>query len=495
MEQINLCDYPWIPIAGDQQRRSLFQLFSEPSIRRLAGNAVDKIVVLRLLLCIVHAAIDIPDDDAWLALDNEKIASAARQYLTDHHDCFEMYGNQPFLQFPQLKELGGSEDPFGGLVVNVAMGASKPVVASWSQSRELSQAERIVLLLRSACYACGGKKYKPKLCLSQGVVKNATGRAGTLLGKKGYLHSYLVGDTLLDTLHLNLLTQRDVEALNAFPKGMGRPFWENMPRGEQDATSDNYRATYQGELFPIDKFLLFTEKGVVKTDGIAYPSYEDGLVDPALTVFVDGKGLNVLQARTDIRSWKDLPAILAFLENEKKQKWSSYFVSMGMRKLSESYASQATVWTGGMEVTSNSGEQYLSGKNDYVEAEFTMPLNFLDSNRFRRYKEMMLDVDDRAKRVCVCVSNYYKKLAQEGEGIAASAKTAFLERMESRAQGIIDLAFSDCDEEEIRKEKGKWFGLLCQVFDEFCPHTTPRQMTAWVETSPSFQKQPKKEGK
>ena len=492
MEQINLCDYPWIPIAGDRQRRSLFQLFSESSIRRLAGNAVDKIVVLRFLLCIVHAAIEIPDDDAWQALTNEKIASAALQYLRDHHDCFEMYGEHPFLQFPQLKELGGSEDPFGGLMVNVADG-NKVVLTEWSQFRELSQAERIMLLLRSACYACGGKKYDKNICLSKGVVKKATGRGGTLLGFAGYLHSYLVGDTLLDTLHLNLLTQKDVEALNAFPNGMGRPFWEVMPQGEQDATSDNYRATYQGELFPIDKFLLFTEKGVVKTDGIAYPSYKDGLVDPALTVFSSGKDLKTLWTKTDTRPWRDLPAVLAFLESQDRR--SPFFVSMGMNKLNESRATQATVWTGGMEVSSNSGEQYLSGKNDYVEAEFTMPLHFLDDNRFRRYKEMMQDVDDCAKRVYACVSNYYKKLAQDGAGIAASAKTAFLERMESRAQGIIDLAFSDCDEEAIREEKGKWFGLLCQVFDEFCPHTTPRQMTGWVETSPSFQKQSKKEGK
>ncbi len=491
MEQINLCDYPWIPIAGDRQRRSLFQLFSDPSLRRLMGNAVDKIVVLRFLLCIVHAAIDVPDDDAWRALDNEKIASAALQYLRDHHDCFEMYGERPFLQFLQLKERG-SEGSFGGLMVNVADG-NKVVLTEWSQFRELSQAERVMLLLRSACYACGGKAYDKNIILSKGVVKKATARAGTLLGSEGYLHSYLVGNTLLETLHWNLLTKSDVEALKAFPNGMGRPFWEVMPQGEQDTTADNYRATYQGELFPIDKFLLFLEKGVVKTDGIAYPSSKEGLVDPALTVFADGQKQKTLLAKTDTRSWRDLPAILAFLESQNRK--SPYFVSMGMSKLIHSHATQATVWTGGMEVSSKSGEQYVSGKNDYVEAEFTMPLNFMDSNRFRRYKEMMLDVDERAKRVDACVFNYYKKLGQEGKDIAMTAKTAFLERMEPRAQGMIDLAFSDCDEEDIRKEKGKWFGLLCQVFDEFCPHTTPRQMTAWVETSPSFQKQQKKEGK
>lgn len=74
MKSLNLCDYPWIPVAGEDERKSLIQIFSDTSLRRLSGNPVDKIVVLRLLLCIAQASSKLPDNDAWLKLTDEKLA-------------------------------------------------------------------------------------------------------------------------------------------------------------------------------------------------------------------------------------------------------------------------------------------------------------------------------------------------------------------------------------------------------------------------------------
>lgn len=157
MESLNLCDYPWIPVAGEKDRKSLIQIFSDSSLRRLSGNPVDKIVILRLLLCIVQASSKLPDNDAWLKLTDEKLAQNALAYLREHHDCFELYGEHPFLQFPKLAEAGGRVDPPGSLLVNISEG-NKVVLSHWNLFHGLSEAEKIVLLLRSACYACGGQK-------------------------------------------------------------------------------------------------------------------------------------------------------------------------------------------------------------------------------------------------------------------------------------------------------------------------------------------------
>ena len=99
MKSLNLCDYPWIPVAGEDERKSLIQIFSDSSLRRLSGNPVDKIVILRLLLCIAQASSKLPDNDAWLKLTDEKLAQNALAYLKKHHGCFELYGEHPFTSF------------------------------------------------------------------------------------------------------------------------------------------------------------------------------------------------------------------------------------------------------------------------------------------------------------------------------------------------------------------------------------------------------------
>ena len=166
--KFNLCDDPWIPIAGSPKRLSLMEAFSERSPGRLAGNAVDKIVILRFLLALVHASNRIPDNNAWLALTPEIMAENVRAYLASHRECFDLYGERPFLQFPKLAEIGGQASPAGALMVNVSAG-NKVVLSGWNQAQPLSEAEKAILLLRSSCFACGGKKFDKDLRLSPGV--------------------------------------------------------------------------------------------------------------------------------------------------------------------------------------------------------------------------------------------------------------------------------------------------------------------------------------
>ncbi|MEG2074983.1 MAG: type I-E CRISPR-associated protein Cse1/CasA, partial [Victivallaceae bacterium] len=70
----NLIDEPWIPVVGHQEQ-SLRDIFTKLELPQLAGNAVDKIVLLRLLLSIAHAAIQLEDDDEWEELTPEIISS------------------------------------------------------------------------------------------------------------------------------------------------------------------------------------------------------------------------------------------------------------------------------------------------------------------------------------------------------------------------------------------------------------------------------------
>lgn len=491
----NLCSDPWIPIAGSRERKSLIECFTGPPPFRLSGNAVDKIVISRLLLAVVHAANRIPDVDAWRALTPEIMAENARVYLEKHRDCFDLYGEKPFLQFPPLAK---------GKIKNFydAEGLeNQAVLSGWilTLARPLSDAEKTVLLLRNSCFARGGKRFDTDLCLSPGVVKGKTGKAGTLLGKYGFLQAYMLGENLWETLYLNLLTESELREINAWPDGVGVPFWEAMPSGEADARAEKYRNSYQGTLFPLDKFLLLQDDGIIATTGIAYPDYDKGLVDPALTITNDGKNIRAEWAKTDTRPWRELAALLAFLKNDRRIQ--PYFLSLGMTKLRMLNSKSCAIWVGGVAVSSNSGEQSIKGMNDYVESEFAFPVEFMGDESYETFCGLMEEVDNSAKRLFNYVFKYHEKMSGEdkakkkpfSKAQGERAKSLFWERMEPHAQEIIDLAFAEhFDESATNRARAGWFKIQCRVYEESCPRDTPRQLEAWVEFHPGFQSSKKK---
>ena len=80
-----------------------------------------------------------------------------------------------------LLAAAGKVDSCGSLLVNVASG-NKVVLTGWNHDNLLTDAEKARLILRSAGYACGGKKYDELLALSSGYKKGKTGKCGTLPG-------------------------------------------------------------------------------------------------------------------------------------------------------------------------------------------------------------------------------------------------------------------------------------------------------------------------
>ena len=193
-KSFNLIDEPWIPVAGEKELRSLRTIFSGAAPRDLSGNPVEKIVLFRLLLSIAHAAVKIPDTDAWRLLTPQQIAESVCKYLEEHHDLFDLYDpERPFLQFPKLAEKGKVED-FSTLKAEVATG-NRSVLTAWSAGANDSDAEKALTLLCSCGFGRGGKKYDSSLVLTKGYVKGKTGRPGTLLG------SYYNPQTLIRNRH------------------------------------------------------------------------------------------------------------------------------------------------------------------------------------------------------------------------------------------------------------------------------------------------------
>ena len=499
--KFNLVDDPWIKVIG-KPKQSLRSFFADLTNTGFCGNAIEKIAMLRFMLSLTHAAIEIPDEKAWNALTPEIISEKVINYLEKHHDCFELFGEHPFLQFPQLNTSNKMQD-FQTMYPNVSSG-NKSVLTHWNLPDFVDISDIPLLLLRGCGFGFGGKKSDNSIVLSKGYCgkqndkgKPASGSAGTLIGFQGYLHSYLYGTSILDTIHLNLLTTEDIKGLDFYSE-IGRPVWENMPTGEDCETARHYKTTYQGMLLPLDKFfLLFPEdKKIVITDGISYPTHLTGLRDPALTIYTEKNKNKAIWAKTSHRPWRELPALLAFLQPNHNNP-SPYFLSYGIGKLPADTVIH--IWTAGLQVSSNAGEQYVSGKDDYIESDFYFPNIAKDNGDVIRSKfcNMMTEIESYAKVLYASVNSYFKTMFHAGSADnAAAAVELFWELMEKDAQMLLNAACEIENNDLIPDDlKKRWKKLVFEIYNKYCPRETARQLLAWSESKPFAKEKSSKKGK
>ena len=489
---------PWIPIAGLGEV-SLTELFTHPEYARLGGSPIEKVVILRFLLCIAHASTPIPDVDAWSALTPEKLAENALEYLEKWKDRFDLYDEKrPFLQFPQLRGQCEKSSP-NRLSLNVA-GGNKTVLTQWSAGKECSDAELVRLILCGSGYGMGGKKYDNEAKIAPETVKGSSGSQGTLTGYSGYLHSFLLGSTILETVRLNMLTEEDLRELRP-EMLLGRPFWEEMPTDENGVTAKRYSSGYMGILFPMDKFFCLEDGDLLMTQGISnelYPSHKNGQWDPGITLYLDKKDMKARWCSTERTPWRQLTGLLQFIET---QETMPAFVVRGTEKFRHDPKIQEFgLWAGGVAVSTNSGEQYVSGKNDYVNSEFLIPMDWVRQNSWSVYQGLMKEIERYASILWKSVTAFYSKQMVSEPGQRESAVRLFWERMEPMAQTVIELSCEE-DPEVVESAKKSWQKLAVSCYREFCPCVTPRQMQAYVQCMPNFsekketKEKKKKEGK
>ena len=489
---------PWIPIAGVGDV-SLTELFKNLEYVRLGGTPVEKVVILRFLLCIAHASTPLPDVDAWSALTPEKLAANALEYLEKWKDRFDLYDEKrPFLQFPQLRGQCEKSSP-NRLSLNIA-GGNKTVLTQWSAGKECSDAELVRSILCGSGYGMGGKKYDKNAKIAPETVKGSSGSQGTLTGYIGYLHSFLLGSTILETVRLNMLTEEDLRELRP-EMPLGRPFWEEMPTDENGVTAKRYSSGYMGILFPMDKFFCLEDDALLMTQGISnelYPSHKNGQWDPGITLYLDKKDMKARWCSMERTPWRQLTGLLQFINTKDTM---PAFVVRGTDKFRHDPKIQEFgLWAGGVAVSTNSGEQYVSGKNDYVNSEFLIPMEWFRTDSWKAFGILMDEIERYASILWKSVTAFYSKQMVAEPGQRESAVRLFWERMEPQAQSVIELS-EETDPEVVENAKKSWQKLAVSCYREFCPCVTPRQMQAYVQCMPNFgekketKEKKKKEGK
>ncbi|MDR2095926.1 MAG: type I-E CRISPR-associated protein Cse1/CasA [Treponema sp.] len=491
VNDFNLIDKPWIPAAGigliDLQR-----IFRDPKLMSLGGNTVQKVALLKLLLAICQAACTPENDEDWEKLGMDGIAREASIYLEKKHDCFELYGAKPFLQIPAIEK--ASVQSYGAVMPDIATG-NTTILTQLQQEQTLTDADKAVLVVQLMGFALGGKKADNSIILSpnyQGKYnkkgKPSTGKPGASLGFKGYLHNFLVGRTLQETLYLNILTKENIEALKMFPQGLGPIPWETPPLGEDDEIARALKNSLMGRLVPFSYFVLLSQDGIHYSEGIAHPNHGEYVTDPSVAINASGKTVKVIWTDTSKRPWRHLTSLLGFLKTGTDNDFFQcphlvFGINRGKEKIPT-----IGVWSGGLQLSNKAGEQYVSGTDDYVESVFFLRAEAFDEGWFySNLKKEMGILDDLSKILFRGVFRYYKEFKEDGDNFAKKASELFWELCERKAQDLLDACTKEGGE---ATEQLRPYFLQCvrEVYETYCPRETARQIEAWAKFYPYMNK-------
>lgn len=482
--RFNLIDEAWLPIT-DVGRVSLRQVFTQPEYCALGGNPVQKIAILKFLQAIAQAAATPANLAEWQATGWQGVAERVCGYLDRWHDRFYLYGPQPFLQMPAIAR--AAIKLFGAVLPEVSTGNTTVLTQSQTE-KPLDDADKALLLLGQMSFALGGKKTDNSVVLTEGYRgktkdngKGLSGKPGPGIAFKGLLHNFFLGTTLQKTVWLNLFTHEDIAGLAIYPSGLGIPPWEQMPEGEDCATAKALKSSLMGRLIPLCRFCLLTDNGLHYSEGIAHANYKENVFDPSVAIDVSGKEPKVRWADPERRPWRELTGLLSFISHESRQ-LDCYQLRIAQDKARHQTESVA-VWSGGLRVSSNAGEQYVTGLDDVVESVCWLQPELWGEIWFSRFKAEMNELDKLAKTLYGCVMSYYKTLLVEGANYAAQATHLFWQLSERQAQPLLE----GCDDPEICQQLRRQFvDYALQIFNQRCPHHTARQLEAWVKARPDF---------
>ena len=490
--RFNLVDESWAPIA-EYDRAGLGAIFSNPKFPALGGTVLQKIALFKLLLAIAQAACTPETDEEWKKLGVEGMAEACRAYLEKWHDSFWLYGDKPFLQYPAVSR--AKELDYGTIIPEVATGNATWLFHSQvpPASHDVDDAQRALALLVQMACCFGGKKPDSSVALTPGWVKKSS-KPGPAICSLGLLHSFFVGGSLLQSIWFNLLTKEDIRQEKTYTEGIGTPPWEDMPSGENDARAQQLQRSLMGRLVPLARFILFEDVALRLVEGIQHPDYlTHGMVDPSVTANFSGKKPKMLWADPNRRPWRSLTAILGFLDHDKNGfvcrqiKWCA-------KRIRLSECSGFGIWVGGIRLSSNAGEQYLSGNDDVVESELNLPTGVFDgeeSQWFDFLQKSMTTLESIAKILYRAVFFYYQDVQSDKKSEFANYATQlFWQRAEYEFSALNNACDDASEEGNAQRERifSRIIGHAMSCYSQACPEDTARQLAVYVQHTPRFGK-------
>lgn len=477
--RFNLVDEAWIPVAGEG-RVSLMKIFTDPDLKALGGNPVEKIAIMKLLLAIAQAAHTPEDEEELAALGDYGLSAKAAHYLEEKRDLFWLYGDKPFLQMPEISK--AEIKNIGAVKPEVATG-NTTVLTEDQIEKQMGDDEKALLLVFLSCFALGGKKTDNSIVLSKGYGgKSSSSKAGPSLGYLGYLHNFINGKNLKETIWLNILTKKHIKDNKQFSEGIGLPPWEAMPEGEDCDIAKTLKNSLMGRLVPLCRFVILAKEGIHYSDGIAHPTHKDGGFDPSIAVDFSGKP-KAIWVDPEKRPWRQITSLLSFL-NTSGSSFDCIQLRVGLLRAKKAIP-EFRIWSGGIRVSSNAGEQFVSGNNDYVESEIVLHSAWLGDIWFTYLNTEMENLESIAKGVKGATIGYCKQQKVNGKDMASEASNLFWQFCERKFQKLVD-ACGDISGKESIEMRRLFIDYANRAFNSVCPRDTARQMEAWAANRPNL---------
>ncbi|KEY59796.1 type I-E CRISPR-associated protein Cse1/CasA [Serratia sp. DD3] len=517
--RFNLIDEPWIPVA-DVGRVSLKEIFSNSQLRALGGNPVQKIAITKLLLAIAQSAATPDDDDDWKHMGWQGMADKCLNYLEKWHDRFFLYGERPFLQMPAIKTLIDRRASEKILLANTkskileieSSSKPKPIGAGyypdiWAGNntilfqtlspQDINNQDLAMFIILIMNFSFGGKRVESNITNLSGKLLSAqySAPAGPSLGGfVGNLHCFGFTETLLESIWFNLFSTEQI-AERVVWSGVGHPPWEAMPEKESDVSSEKYSKTYMATLIALSRFALLQDGDIYYMDGIQYPKVADGWLETSLLINQSDAVPRPIYVNLDKKPWRDLSSWLSYSSSNGVECVGLNWVKRRIKKESR----VLTVWVGGIKVTSNSGDQSVKQRDEFIESYFDIHTDYLGNIETEQYKFEIAELSVATSYLKKSVERYFHQVGDpkptdvrkktRAKDVSLIAEKRMWQLCERHSQQLIHACFSKGSNPEDLLSLRKTFATYAiQVFDKICPNDSARQMDAWAQARPNFSK-------
>jgi CRISPR system Cascade subunit CasA len=272
--------------------------------------------------------------------------------------------------------------------------------------------------------------------------------------------------------------------LSFYSRGMGTAPWEQMPVGEQCARAEDLTSSLIGRLLPLSRFCLLAEKGVHYSEGVSHPGYKEGVADPSVSVDFSSNAPKAIWVDPEKRPWRVLTALLSFFSQNSSTKFDCHQLRLCMLR-AMGCMQTIGIWSGGLRVSSNAGEQYVAGSDDFVESMIQLNSAILGELWFANLQLEMDELEKLAKIVYSATFAYFKNQNMENKGQAAQASNLFWQLCERRFQDLVGACGSI---EQAYAMRSIFARFVNKAYDTYCPRDSARQLDAWAKNRPNLGK-------
>lgn len=345
---MNLAFDNWIPCLkknGESVRASILGCFTDTDLAGLNVRPHERVALMRLLECVAYAAAKkakkFPKDNRGRKALREPLAAFVEAYLTEWRDSFNLFDEKkPFLQIPDLQagsaqaKKGGEPNDYSDLTpasklsFSLATGNNSTLFdhgAASGGARQFDEESLALWVLTYQHFCPGGLTG----VVSWQGLKTEKQSTDCPCVSKSMLHTFIQGDSLPNTIWLNLLTEKDLRSYKEVAADfsgedgedfawLGRPVWEMFPQGPNDgAARANATRTFLGRLVPLGRLVkIMPDRGHILVGSIYdFPGFDSAfpkeVTATSLKIQKEGKEPEVvlLGYRPGQKIWRQLAAL------------------------------------------------------------------------------------------------------------------------------------------------------------------------------------------